>query len=136
MQAWGSESRVPAWGEQSAVSTRRHGSACAVSGIVVAATGLTAALIGAVLGVAALLGSGLIYAASQGEAGHGHLFREITRIGGVCVVMPLAVIAVACTVTAVRRTRAPDRSRATTIVATVLTSCLVLVSLVATLIAS
>jgi hypothetical protein len=136
MQAWGSGSRVPAWGEQSSDSTRRRGSAWAVSGIVVAATGLTAALIGAVLGVAALLGSGLIYAASQGEAGHGHLFREITRIGGFYVVLPLAVIAVACTVTAWRRTRAPDRSRATTVVATVLTSCLVLVSLVAILIAS
>ncbi|KQQ25462.1 hypothetical protein ASF54_13620 [Frondihabitans sp. Leaf304] len=88
------------------------------------------------LGVAALLGSGLIYAASQGEAGHGHLFKEITRIGGFYVVLPLAVIAVACTVTAWRRTRAPDRSRTTTVVATVLTSCVVLVSLVTTLIAS
>jgi F0F1-type ATP synthase membrane subunit c/vacuolar-type H+-ATPase subunit K len=136
MQSRGSEGRVPAWGEQSALSTRRRGSAWAVSGIVVAATGLTAALIGAVLGVAALLGSGLIYAASQGAAGHGHLFREITRIGGFYVVVPLAVVAVACTVTAWRRTRARDRSRSTTIVATVLTSCLVLVSLVIALIAS
>ncbi|WP_157510204.1 hypothetical protein [Frondihabitans sp. Leaf304] len=136
MQTWGSGSRVPAWSEQSAVPTRRRGSAWAVSGIVIAATGLTAALIGAVLGVAALLGSGLIYAASQGEAGHGHLFKEITRIGGFYVVLPLAVIAVACTVTAWRRTRAPDRSRTTTVVATVLTSCVVLVSLVTTLIAS
>ena len=133
MQEWGSGSPVPVWGRPPTGPMRRRGSAWAVAGLVVGATGFAAALIGAVLGVAALLGSGLVYAASQGEAGHGRLFREITRIGDVFVVIPLAVIAVVCTVVAWRRTRGPDRSRVTTIVATVLTSCLLLLSLVTAL---
>jgi hypothetical protein len=104
-----------------------------VAGIVVAATGLAAAVVGALLGVAALLGTGLIYAASEGAAGHGRLFRQITRIGDFFVVIPLALIAVACTVVAWRRTRRPNRSRGTTIGATIVASCLVIVSLVTAL---
>jgi hypothetical protein len=133
MQEWGNAGATPAWGAPPAVPARRRGSSWAVAAIVVAAVGLAAALVGAVLGVAALLGSGLVYAASQGAAGHGGLFREITRIGDFFVVMPLAVVAVVCTVVAWRRTRGPDRARGTTIVATVLASCLVSLSLVTAL---
>jgi hypothetical protein len=133
MHEWGNGSAVPVWGGPPAVPTRRRGSVWAVEGIVVAAVGFAAALIGALLGVASLLGSGLIYAASQGEAGHGGLFRQITRIGDLFVVLPLALVAAVCTVVAWWRTRGPDRSRVTTIVATVLTSCLLLLSLVTAL---
>jgi hypothetical protein len=133
MQEWGNVSGAPVWGGPPATPPRRRGSAWAVAGIVVAAVGFAVALIGAVLGVASLLGSGLVYAASQGEVGHGGLFRQITRIGDLFVVVPLALIAGVCTVVAWRRTRGPDRSRGATIVATVLASCLLLLSLVTAL---
>lgn len=92
-------------------------------------------LFGALLGVAALLGSGLLSAASQGQARHGSLFRETNQIGDFFVVAPLAGIAVACTITAWGRTARPARSRPTTFAATIVTPCLVLVSLAAALIA-
>ena len=133
MPEWGNASGAPVWGAPPAAPPRRRGSAWAVAGIVVASVGFAASFIGAVLGLASLLGSGLIYADSQGEAGHGGLFRQITRIGDVFVVIPLALVAGACTVVAWRRTRGPDRSRVTTVAATVLTSCLLLLSLVTAL---
>ncbi|MGN6406840.1 MAG: hypothetical protein ACTHMH_00735 [Curtobacterium sp.] len=95
----------------------------------VASVGFVAAALGALLGLVVLLGSGLIYAASQGEAGSAHAFVELTRIGDLCVVIPLTVIAAVCTVLAWRESGGPGRSRATTIVATVMTSALALLAL-------
>lgn len=127
-QQWGDTPPAPAW-QPAPVPVRRPGSAWAVTGIVVAGVGFAAAAVGAAVTLLALGGSGLIYAWSGGVAGHGHLAREITRIGVLAVVLPLAVVAAVCTTFGWVRTRGPGRSRATTIVATVLTSCLLFLAL-------
>lgn len=129
-QQWGNMPPAPAW-QQAPVPVRRPGSSWAVGGIVVAAAGFAAAAVGAAVALLALGGSGLIYAWSAGDAGgHGHLAGDVTRVGVLAVVLPLAVVAAVCTTFAWVRTRGPGRSRATTIVATVLTSCLLFLALV------
>jgi hypothetical protein len=128
-QQWGNMPPAPAW-QQAPVPVRRPGSGWAVSGIVVACAGFAAAAVGAVVALLALGGSGLVFAWSAGEAGgHGRLAADVTRIGLLAVVLPLAMVAAVCTTLAWVRTRGPGRSRATTIVATVFTSCLLFLAL-------
>lgn len=129
VQQWGNAEPGAAWGGPGAPVPRRRGSGWAIGAIVAASIGLTSALLGAAIGVLALAGNGLIYAASQGEAGSMRAFVELTRFGNLFVVLPLTVIATACTVLAWRHADRPGRSLATTVVATVLTSVLAAVSL-------
>lgn len=117
------------WGAPSGSPMVRRGTGWAVAGIVIASVGMAAALLGAMVGIMALLGNGLIYAASEGKAGSTHAFVELTRIGDLAVVMPLAIVAAACTGLAWRAVHGGDRSRVTTVVATVMTSVLALVAL-------
>ena len=101
----------------------------AIAGLVVAIVGFVAAAIGAMLGLLALAGEGLIYAASTGDAGGTGLFVEITRIGDLAVVLPLGVAAAACSVLAWRGTRVGGRSLGMTVTSSVLSGCLVLLGL-------
>jgi hypothetical protein len=137
MQQWGAGSPGPTWAASPlppSPQAVRRGSWWAVGGIVAASVGFAAAALGAMLGFLALVGNGLIYAASQGSAGSTRAFVELTRIGDLFVVMPLTLVAAVCVVVAWRATRGPGRSRVTTVVATVMTSALALLALLTALV--
>ncbi|KTR07230.1 hypothetical protein [Curtobacterium luteum] len=136
MQQRGTGSPGPIWGAPPAPSPPavRRGSWWAVGGIVAASVGFAAAALGALFGFLALVGNGLIYAASQGSAGSTRAFVELTRFGDLFVVLPLTLIAAVCVVLAWRDTRGPGRSRVSTIVATAMTSALALLALLTTLV--
>ena len=106
----------------------RRGSGWALAGILVASAGFVVAGLGAVFGLVALLGGGLVAAASEGKAGGTRAFVELTRVGDLYVVLPLVVVAAVCTALAWRQTRGGGRSRATTIASTVTTATLAMVA--------
>jgi hypothetical protein len=141
-QPWGSvpqapqAPQAPPWRDpRGAPPTTLPVSGWAVAGMVLALVGFAVALLGAVFGLAALLGGGLVYAASTGEAGGTDAFVLVTLVGDLAAVLPLASAASICTALAWRSTRAGSRSSGMTVVSTVLSASLVLLGLLTLLVA-